>query len=50
MLTRIVKWSAIAARGAGVIFHSATGFALLFQFVVVAAAVVVLAQAASMHQ
>ena len=50
MLTRTVKWTAIAALIGGVFLHSVTGFALLLQFVVVAASVVVLTQAATMHR
>jgi hypothetical protein len=50
MLTRIVKWMAIAALIGGAFTRSATGFALVLQFAVVAASVVVLTQAATLHR
>lgn len=50
MLTKIIKWGAIAALLGGAFLRSATDYALLGQFVVVAAAVVVLTQAATMRR
>jgi len=50
MLTKIIKWSAIAALVGGAFLRSAPQYALLGQFVVVAAAAVVLTQAATMRR
>lgn len=48
MLSKIVKWTAIAALIGGVFARSTTGFAVVFEFAVMAASVVVLTQAASL--
>jgi flagellar biosynthesis protein FlhB len=50
MLTKVIKWSAIAALIGGAIFRSAPGYALLLRFVVVAASIVVLTQAATVRR
>ncbi len=50
MLTKVIKWSAIAALIAGAFLRSASDYVLLSQFVVVAAALVVLTQAATMRR
>jgi uncharacterized protein DUF6804 len=50
MFTKTIKWSAIAALIGGVFLRSAPGYALLLQFVVVTASVVVLTQAATMRR
>jgi flagellar biosynthesis protein FlhB len=50
LLTKIIKWSAIAALMGGGFLGLASSYALLTQFVVVAAAAVVLTQAAKMRQ
>ena len=50
MLTRIVKWSAIAALIAGALLRSLPDLVLVLQFVVAAAATVVLTQAATMRR
>ena len=50
MLTKAVKWSAIAVLIGGAFLRSVSSYGLLSQFVVVAAAVVVLTQAASMRR
>ena len=50
MLTRIIKWSAIAALMGGGFLGLASSYALLTQFVVVTAAAVVLTQAAKMRR
>jgi hypothetical protein len=50
MLTKAIKWSAIAALIGGTFLRSVSWYGLLSQFVVVAAAVVVLTQAASMRR
>ena len=50
MFTKSIKWVAIAALTAGVLLHSVSYYASLLQFVAVAAAVVVLAQAAIMRR
>lgn len=50
MLTRIVKWSAIAALIGGAFLQSAPAYALSLQIVVVIAAVIVVGQAATMHR
>jgi hypothetical protein len=50
MLTKIIKWSAIAALIGGAFLRSVSSYGLLSQFVVVAAAVVVLTQAATMRR
>lgn len=50
MLTKIVKWSAIAALIGGGFLQSFSSYALLSQFVVVTAAAVVLTQAARMRR
>src|ERR1700693_1138772 len=50
MLTKIIKWSAIAALIGGAFLRPVWSYGLLLQFVVVAAAAVVLTQAATMHR
>jgi flagellar biosynthesis protein FlhB len=50
LLTRIIKWSAIAALMGGGLLGLASSYALLVQFVVVTAAAVVLTQAAKMRR
>ncbi len=50
MLTKVVKWSAIGALSAGALLRSRSDYVLLLQFVVVAAALVVLTQAATMRR
>ncbi|MFZ0479236.1 MAG: DUF6804 family protein [Terriglobales bacterium] len=50
MLTKIIKWSAIVALIGGGVEYSVFSYRLLSQFVVVAAAAVVLTQAARMRQ
>jgi Family of unknown function (DUF6804) len=50
MLTKVIKWSAIAALIGGALSRSLPGFGLVLQFVVAAAAVVVLTQAATMRR
>jgi flagellar biosynthesis protein FlhB len=50
LLTKIIKWSAIAALIGGGFEYSIYSYRLLSQFVVVAAAAVVLTQAARMRQ
>lgn len=50
MLTRIVKWCAIAALIGSAFLHSAPGFALTLQIVVVVAAAIVVGQAANMRR
>jgi hypothetical protein len=50
MLTRILKWSAMAALMGGFFLGQIAGYSTLFQFVVSAAAVAVLVQAASMRR
>ena len=50
MFTKSIKWVAIAALVAGVLLHSVSYYGSLLQFVAVAAAVIVLAQAAIMRR
>jgi hypothetical protein len=50
MLTKTIKWSAIAALIGGAFLRPSHGYGFLLQFVVAAAAVVVLTQAATMHR
>jgi len=50
LLTKIIKWSAIAALIGGEFLRSVSSYGLLSQFVVVAAAAVVLTQAATMRR
>lgn len=50
MVTKIVKWSAIAALIGGALARSLPNLGLVLQFVVVAAAGVVLTQAATMRR
>jgi flagellar biosynthesis protein FlhB len=50
MLTKVIKWSAIAALIGGAMFGSAPGYALLLRFVVVTASIVVLTQAATIRR
>src|ERR1051326_6243332 len=50
MLTKTIKWTAIAALIAGAFTRSSPNLALVLQFVVVAAAGVMLTQAAIMRQ
>jgi hypothetical protein len=50
MLTKIIKWSAIAALIGGALSRSLPDLGLVLQFVVAAAAVVVLTQAAAMRR
>jgi hypothetical protein len=48
MLTKVIKWSAIAALVGSALSRSSPDFRLVLQFVVAAASVVVLTQAAAM--
>jgi hypothetical protein len=50
MITKIVKWTAIGALVGGALLHSVPSCGLLSQFVVATAAVIVLAQAATLHR
>jgi hypothetical protein len=50
MLTKIIKWSAIAALIAGAFSRSLPDLGLVLQFVVAAAAVVIFTQAAMMRR
>jgi hypothetical protein len=50
MLTKVIKWTAIAALIGVALLRSLPGFGLVLQFVVAAAAVVVLTQAAKMRR
>lgn len=50
LLTKIIKWTAIAALIGGGFGYSVYSYRLLSQFVVVAAAAIVLTQAARMRQ
>lgn len=50
MFTKIMKWVAIAALIAGALSQSLPNIGRAFEFLVVAAAVVVLTQAATMHR
>ena len=50
VLTKVIKWSAIAALITGALLRSASDYVLLSQFVVVASALVVLTQAATMRR
>jgi hypothetical protein len=50
MLSKVIKWSAIAALIVGALSRSLPAFGLVLEFVVAAAAVVVLTQAATMHR
>lgn len=50
MLTKIIKWSAIVALIGGGFWYSVSSFRLMSQFVVVAAAAIVLTQAARMRR
>jgi hypothetical protein len=50
MLTKIIKWSAIAALIGGAFARSVSIYGLLLRFVVVAAAAVVLTQAVTMRR
>jgi len=50
MLTRITKWVAIVALIAGALARSSPNIGLILQFLVVAAAMVVLTQAATMRR
>ena len=50
MLTKVIKWSAIAALIGGAFSRSLPDFGLLSQWVVLAAALVVLTQAATMRR
>lgn len=50
MLTRVVKWSAMAALIGGLYSRSLPNVGLVLQFAIVAAAVVVLTQAATMRR
>jgi hypothetical protein len=50
MLTKVIKWTAIAALIGVALLRSLSGFGLVLQFVVAAAAVVVLTQAAKMRR
>ncbi len=50
MVINIVKYVAIAVLFGGVFTRSQTGLALILQFAVVAAAAVVLTQAATLHR
>jgi hypothetical protein len=50
MLTKVIKWSAIAALIGVALSRSLPGFGIILQFVVAVAAVVVLTQAAKMRR
>jgi hypothetical protein len=50
MLTKVIKWSAIAALVGSALSRSLPDFRLVLQFVVAAASVVVLTQAAAMRR
>ncbi|HYL13819.1 MAG TPA: DUF6804 family protein [Terriglobales bacterium] len=50
MLTKILKWAAIAVLIGGLFWRPLGGYGILLQFVVSAAAIVVLVQAAGMRQ
>ena len=50
MLTRILKWTAMAMLSAGVFWRQFDGYSTFLQFVVSAAAIIVLVQAAGMRQ
>lgn len=50
MFTKIIKWSAIVALIGFALSRSMPGFGLMLQFVVAAAAVIVLTQAATMRR
>jgi flagellar biosynthesis protein FlhB len=50
LLTKIIKWSAIAALIGGGFWYSVFSYRLLSEFVIAAAAAVVLTQAARMRQ
>jgi hypothetical protein len=50
MLSKIVKWAAIAALIAGVFTRSAIGVAIILQLAVVVASAIVLTQAATLHR
>ena len=50
MLTKVIKWSAIAALIGGILSRSLSDWGLILQFVVAAAAGVVLTQAATMRR
>jgi cytochrome bd-type quinol oxidase subunit 1 len=50
MLTKVIKWSAIAALIGGTLSRSLPGLGLVLQFAVSAAAVIVVIQAANMRQ
>jgi len=50
MLTKVIKWSAIAALIGAALSRSLPGFGIILQFVVAVAAVVVLTQAAKMRR
>lgn len=50
MLTRVVKWTAIVSVATGLLWRSSPDLLLVLQFVVTAAAIVILVQAATMHR
>ncbi len=50
MLTKVIKWSAIAALAGGALSRSLPDFRLMLLFVVAAAAAIVLTQAATMRR
>jgi len=50
MFTKVIKWSAIAALIGGAFLRSAPDYAFLLRFVVAAASIVVLTQAATMRR
>ena len=50
MLTKVIKWSAIVALIGFALSRSMPGFGLVLLFVIAAAAVVVLSQAATIHR
>jgi hypothetical protein len=50
MLTKVIKWSAIAALIGGTLSRSMQGFQLVLQFTVAAAAVVVVIQSARLRR
>lgn len=50
MLTKTIKWAAIAALIVGALLHSTREYSLFLQFVVVTSSIFVLAQAATMRR
>lgn len=50
MLIQVIKWTAIGTLSGGLLWPSSPDFSLVLQFVITAAAMVVLAQAAAMRR